>query len=100
MSDSNLPSDRKKIPISRAWPDLRVCLLTLRVVCQVCKQSFVSFLNGCDPIVHDLSGGYRKSGCHPFFCQNLTFWQKIFFGDDEESAGASTSGIPLYRDSK
>jgi hypothetical protein len=29
---------------------------------------------------HD-SGGYGKSGCHPFFGQNLTFWRKIAFGD-------------------
>ena len=47
-----------------------------------------------------LAGGYGKSGCHPFFRQNLTFWRKIFFGDDEESAGASTAGVLLYRDSK
>jgi hypothetical protein len=26
-------------------------------------------------------GGYGKSGCHPFFGQNLTFWRKIAFGD-------------------
>jgi hypothetical protein len=27
------------------------------------------------------AGGYGKSGCHPFFGQNLTFWRKIAFGD-------------------
>ena len=47
-----------------------------------------------------VTGGYGKSGCHPFFRQNLTFWRKIFFGDEEESAGASTAGVLLYRDSK